>query len=169
MRMAYVVHILAGGLGLLSGYVALYATKGAPLHRKAGTVFVFAMLTASVTGLLMAVVRGVAPAINIPAALLTACLVITALTTIRPPSAASRWLDLAAMPVSLAVGLTSLSFGLEAIAAVELYLRQRGPMVWWDVRLLTRCGGEHAPAGSERRYRSPSRTGRSPTGTPPPA
>ena len=66
MRMILLVHILAGGLGLLSGYVALSATKGAPLHRKIGMLFVCVMLTMSVTGLLISAVEGVAPAINIP-------------------------------------------------------------------------------------------------------
>jgi hypothetical protein len=32
--MTLLIHILAGGLGLVAGYVALSATKGAPLHRK---------------------------------------------------------------------------------------------------------------------------------------
>ena len=32
--MILLVHIVAGGLGLLSGYVALSAAKGATLHRK---------------------------------------------------------------------------------------------------------------------------------------
>ena len=31
------VHILGGALALVFGYVALYATKGATLHRKSGT------------------------------------------------------------------------------------------------------------------------------------
>jgi hypothetical protein len=31
--MTYVVHILAGGLRLVFGYVALYAAKGAPSAR----------------------------------------------------------------------------------------------------------------------------------------
>lgn len=86
MRMTYVVHILAGSLGLISGYVALSAAKGATLHRKSGTVFVYAMLTMCFFGTLIAAVRGVWVAVNIPAALLTAYLVITALTTVRPPS-----------------------------------------------------------------------------------
>ena len=33
MRLILLVHILAGGLGLITGYVALYAAKGASLHR----------------------------------------------------------------------------------------------------------------------------------------
>jgi len=43
----------AGGLGLLSGYAALSVTKGAALHRKIGMLFVCAMLTLAVTGMLI--------------------------------------------------------------------------------------------------------------------
>jgi hypothetical protein len=40
MRMIYFVHILAGGAGLLAGYVALYAAKGVTLHRRSGMLFI---------------------------------------------------------------------------------------------------------------------------------
>ena len=116
MKMTLVVHILAGALGLVLGAVALSATKGARLHRKSGILFVYVMLTMSVSGVMMASLRGVAPAVNIPAGLLTAYLVITALTTLRPRSAGSRLLDLGAMLVAFGVGLTSLALGLEALA-----------------------------------------------------
>ena len=43
--MTLLVHILAGGLALVFGYVALYAAKGATLHRKSGMLSVYAMLT----------------------------------------------------------------------------------------------------------------------------
>ena len=46
-------HILAGVLALVFGYVALYATKGATLHRKSGMLFVYAMVTMSLSGALM--------------------------------------------------------------------------------------------------------------------
>jgi hypothetical protein len=88
---AVAVHIIAGGLGIVFGFVALYAAKGARLHRKSGTLFVYAMLTMSVLGAAMAAVWGRAPASNVPVGLLTAYLVMTALTTVRPPSAGSRW------------------------------------------------------------------------------
>ena len=115
--MTYVVHIVAGSLSLLFGYIALYAVKGTRLHRKAGMGFVFAMLTMGVAGLTIAVVRGVAPAVNVPAALLTSYLVVTALATVRPPAAAvSRWLNVGAMLVALAVGVASLTFAFEAFA-----------------------------------------------------
>lgn len=117
MGAMYAVHIIAGSLGLLSGYTALYATKGAPLHRRSGMVFVWTMLTMAFAGLLMAALRGVAVVINIPAAVLTAYLVITALLTVQPRPAVQRWLDPALMLVALAVGLVMLAFGLEAIAS----------------------------------------------------
>ena len=48
--MTLLVHFLAGGLGLVFGYVALSAAKGAPLHRKSGMLFVYAMLTRRSSG-----------------------------------------------------------------------------------------------------------------------
>jgi uncharacterized membrane protein len=116
VRITLVIHIIAGGLGIVSGFLALYATKGATLHRRSGLVFFYAMLTTGLAGITIAAVRDVAPAINIPAGLLTSYLVITALMTVRPPMAASRWLQPALMLVALAVGFTSLSFGFEAVA-----------------------------------------------------
>ena len=116
MRMTLIVHIIAGSLGLVSGFVALYASKGAPLHRKAGMVFVCVMLTMSFTGLMIAAVRGVAPALNIPIALLTAYLVITSLTTMRPPAADSQWPTIVLLLVAIGVGLTNLTFGFQAVA-----------------------------------------------------
>jgi hypothetical protein len=114
--MTLLVHIVAGALGLVLGVLALSATKGATLHRKSGILFVYAMLTMSVSGVMMAPLRGVAPAVNIPAGLLTAYLVTTALTALRPRTARSRLLDLGAMLVAFGVGLTSLALGLEALA-----------------------------------------------------
>lgn len=110
MRMTYLVHIAAGTLGLLSGYLALYASKGAPLHRRAGMVFVYTMLTMCAFGMLISIVKGVAPEINIPAAMLTAYLVITALTTVQTPG---TWLSaLGARPVALGLLLTAVSLAL---------------------------------------------------------
>ena len=52
------VHILAGTLALVFGYIALSATKGATLHRRSGIFFVAAMVTLSLTGALIAVLNG---------------------------------------------------------------------------------------------------------------
>jgi uncharacterized membrane protein len=114
--MTYVVHIVAGSLALVFGYVALYAPKGSPLHRKSGMVFVYAMLIMALFGVTIAAVRDVAAALNVPVGMLTAYLVITSLTTVRPPAAGSRWLDIGAMLLGLAVTLTFLTFGFQALA-----------------------------------------------------
>jgi uncharacterized membrane protein len=114
--MTLLVHIVAGGLGLVSGYVALSVAKGARLHRQSGMLFVYAMLTMCVAGSTIAAVWSRAPGINLPAALLTAYLVITALITVRPPIAGERWLNPALMLVALGVGVVTLTFGFEAIA-----------------------------------------------------
>jgi uncharacterized membrane protein len=110
MRLIYVVHIVAGSLGLLSGYTALYSAKGAVLHRKSGMVFVYAMLTMAVAGTTISAIRNVAPLINIPAGLLTSYLVITSLITVRPLPFGTRSLSVTLMLLALAVGLTDLTF-----------------------------------------------------------
>ena len=114
--MTLFLHFLAGGSAFVLGMVALSATKGSGLHRTSGIWFVYAMLVMSAAGVMMASLRGVAPAVNIPAGLLTAYFVVTGLTTLGPRSARSRFLDLAAMIVAFGVGLASLALGLQALA-----------------------------------------------------
>ena len=114
LRMTLVVHILAGGLGIVTGFVALYASKGARLHRKSGLLFVYVMLVLAGTGAWIAASRG--GEASVIAGVLTAYLVFTALTTVRPPTPHSRRLNLVAMVVALAIGLASATLGFEAIA-----------------------------------------------------
>lgn len=107
------VHILAGSLGIVTGFVALYASKGGPIHRRIGMAFVVSMLTMTMTGIFVAAVRGAAPALNIAAGLITAYLVTTGLTTVRP---GPTWLLRACMVLAFLVGVVELVFGFEAIA-----------------------------------------------------
>jgi hypothetical protein len=83
------------------------AVQGSTLHRQGGLLFVYVMVTSAIFGMVMAVGRDVAPAINVPAGLLTAYLVITSLATVRPPTAGSQWLNLGALLVTSAVALSS--------------------------------------------------------------
>lgn len=101
------LHVVAGTIAILSGLVGLYALKGATLHRKSGRVFVSAMLVMSLTGAVIAVGRAGA-AVNIPAGLVTAYLVITALATVRPRSAGVRRLERGAMIAAFVLGVGSL-------------------------------------------------------------
>ncbi len=100
-------HVIAGAIAIASGLVALYAFKGGTLHRKSGSIFAYAMLGMSLSGAVMAVGHAGA-AINIPAGLVTAYLVITSLATVRPPSSGSQRLDRAAMAAAFAIGAGSL-------------------------------------------------------------
>jgi uncharacterized membrane protein len=77
MKPILYVHIAAGILGLIAGYIALFVGKGSRLHRKAGQIFVGAMSVVSVLGFSEAVSRNVAPAVNVTAALLTTYLMVT--------------------------------------------------------------------------------------------
>jgi len=52
----FALHIGGGTLGLVSGTIAVFARKGAPLHRTAGTVFFVSMLVMAVTACYLAVV-----------------------------------------------------------------------------------------------------------------
>ena len=99
-------HIVAGVIGLVSGAAALSAAKGATLHRGSGKVFVYAMVAMASSGAAMALWDG--PDANAIGGLTAAYLVITALTTVRPVTPASRRLDLGATALGLAIGLTSL-------------------------------------------------------------
>ena len=116
MGITLVIHIAAGGVGLIAGYIALYATKGNQLHRRAGRVFVLAMLVMGLLGALVAAVIGVWRPINIPAGVLTAYLATTGLLTVRPPLPGKRWLDPALMLIALGIGLMCLTFGIQAVA-----------------------------------------------------
>ena len=93
------LHILGGLTGLTSGAVALSASKGGTLHRRSGTVFVYAMLVMSASG---AVIAG----------LLAFYLVVTALLTVRRRGRGLPWMDVAAMAFGLAVAILAFVFGM---------------------------------------------------------
>jgi uncharacterized membrane protein len=115
MELTLQAHALAAGLGLVFGSVALYAAKGAMLHRKSGMLFVYAALTMSLTGAAIAAFSGNAG--SVIAGLLTAYLVITALITVRPPTAGLRRLEVGAMLIVLALGVTCVTLGFAALAS----------------------------------------------------
>jgi len=112
LSMMDLLHIVAGSTALASGAVALYALKGAMLHRKSGMLFVLAMLVMSASGAVMAVLKP--EMLSVIAGVLTFYLVITALLTVRRP-AGSRWIDFGAMLVALTIGIAGIYFGFEAL------------------------------------------------------
>lgn len=117
MKLVYLIHVLAGTLGLVTGYTALYASKGSSAHRKIGMTFVYTMLTMCVFGMVIAIARGVAPEVNIPAAMITAYLIITAVTTVRGGFAGDRALHVALMLAALGIGIADARFAVEAFSS----------------------------------------------------
>lgn len=108
------LHILAGSVGLVSGAVALYASKGGKLHRKSGMLFVYAMLVMSGSAAVLALTLKPNGA-NVLQGVLTFYLVVTGLLTVRRRPASFHWIDLAAMLVALAVGIAHMTFAFEAL------------------------------------------------------
>jgi uncharacterized membrane protein len=100
-------HVVAGTIAIVAGFLALYSVKGLKLHRKSGMVFVVAMLVMSISGTVMAFGHP-GTALNVPAGLVTAYLVITSLATVRPRTAQSLRVDRIAMMAAFAIGAGAL-------------------------------------------------------------
>lgn len=92
----------------MSGYVALFSRKGVARHRRAGQLFVGAMLAMAAFALLDMAVTVEVPRINVVAATLTAYLVVTGLTAVRPPARGAWPLHLAGLLIATAIGAWSL-------------------------------------------------------------
>jgi len=105
------IHVVAGTIGIVAGFVALYSIKGLRLHRKSGMVFVCVMLVMSLSGTVMAFWHP-GTALNVPAGLVTAYLVITGLATVRRPADGSHRLDRAAMIAAFAIAAGALAVAL---------------------------------------------------------
>jgi hypothetical protein len=106
------LHIVAGTLGMLSGFVAAFLRKGSRRHGIAGNVFVVSMMILSSSGVYLAVVKS-QPG-NILGGTLTFYLVATAWMTARRKDGELGIFDWAALLVVLAVAACQLTFGLEA-------------------------------------------------------
>lgn len=133
------LHVIGGVIAIVSGFVALYALKGARLHRKSGTLFVYAMLVMSLSGAVMALGRAGA-VMNIPAGLVTAYLVITSLLTVHPPSASSRRAERVAMLAGFALGLASIGSAL--VTAGRGNMRLAFPLLLFGVLALSAGDGD---------------------------
>src|SRR5918995_1021295 len=102
------IHVVAGGLALILGAVALLALKGAKLHRRSGQLFVYAMLVMGITASVLG---------NIGGGLMSAYFVVTALTTVRPVTAWTRWVNAGALAVVVVLALGSMDKGFRAFAS----------------------------------------------------
>src|ERR1700742_2119425 len=117
MRLDLAVHIAAGTVGIVVGFTALYSRKGGATHRASGTAFVYAMLVMTALGAVMAGIYNKAPATNIPVAILTAYLVVTGLTTVKPLGGSSRVVDGIMLGIVTAIAIVLAGLGLRAMTS----------------------------------------------------
>src|ERR1700678_3236790 len=151
-----VLHIAAGTLGMLSGFVAVFLLKGSRRHGIAGNVFVVSMLSMAAAGVYLAFMKS-QPG-NILGGTLTFYLVATAWMTARRKEQETTVFDWVALLVVLAVGVIEVTCGLEAAKSptVMKYVYPPGPYlimgsvallaVVGDIRMLVR----HGISGTQR-------------------
>lgn len=99
------IHVAAGGLALLLGALALLVKKGGTIHRRSGLLFVYAMLVMGISAAILG---------NVGGGLTTAYFVVTALTTVRPVSAWTRGINLAALMIVVGLALLNILGGVKA-------------------------------------------------------
>ncbi|MDP9206707.1 MAG: hypothetical protein M3P12_14875 [Gemmatimonadota bacterium] len=107
------LHIIAGSIAIIAGFIAVFVFKGGRLHRKSGMIFVYSMLVLSLTGAVIAAVRN-QPG-SVIGGLLAFYMVTTALLTVRRRDPQFHWTDGAAMLLGIAVGVWSIRFGFVAL------------------------------------------------------
>ena len=103
------IHIAAGLLALIAGALAMLARKGGGLHRRAGLVFVAAMLGMSASGAVLALLKP--EWLSLSAGLLTFYLVATGWLAVLRPVAQSRRLLQALMCLALLTGVLAWTAG----------------------------------------------------------
>lgn len=92
-------HVVTGVVALGAGLVAIAARKGGKWHRRAGLVFVYTMIAVGLTAVGIGVYEGKEDVIG---GALTAYLVFTAWTTVKPLPGAGRGVDIALMTLAFA-------------------------------------------------------------------
>jgi len=122
------VHIFTGLLAVSAGAIALAVSKGGPLHRRAGTAFVWTMLVMAGLGAGLAVLRSLeATAVALAhkfqgdslGGFLSLYFVVTGLLTVRPSTGPTRGLEALATAGALVLVGVEFLWGFEALASVS--------------------------------------------------
>lgn len=110
------VHVGAGALAIVLGAVALTVKKGGTIHRRSGLLFVGAMLVMGISASILGFRKSPADG-NVAAGFMTAYFVGTALTTVRPASAWTHRVDVAALVIASGLALSSIVRGGRAFSS----------------------------------------------------
>lgn len=105
-------HVAMGLVAFAAGFIALGARKGSPWHRRSGTVFACAMIATGLTAAGIAAYEGKPTVVG---GALTAYLVFTAYTTVKPLPGVTRRGDVALMILALTLAAAEYRFALTAL------------------------------------------------------
>ena len=108
------IHVLAAAVAMVSGYLAMVLRKGSGLHGAAGTVFAVSMLTATSAGAIVAIFLN-PNAGNTMGSILPFYLAATAWIAAKRRSGKPGLIDRIGLLYALAVGITGMSWGAEAV------------------------------------------------------
>ena len=108
------IHIAAGGLAIVLGGAALGAKKGGAIHRRSGLLFVGAMLVLGTSAAVLGFRKNGLGDSNVFGGLMTVYFVSTALTTVRPVSRWTRYVNIAALPVAVVLAIFDVMGGVKA-------------------------------------------------------
>jgi hypothetical protein len=147
---ALALHIGAGALGIASGYAAILAPKGGPLHRRAGAVFAAAMVAMGAVAILLAIWIGQRG--NVAAGALAAYLVVTGWAAVRRPAGRTGRFETVGFALAATITVLNMLWALEARTAPGRLLDgyPAGPyfglaslaalFAWGDLRMLRKGG-----------------------------
>ncbi len=107
------VHVVAGGLAIVLGAVALSVKKGGTIHRRSGLLFVYAMLVMGTSASILEYLK-TPNWTNVCVTLMTAYFVVTALLTVRPVSSWTGRIHVAALSVAAGLALVDILGGVKA-------------------------------------------------------
>jgi hypothetical protein len=150
-----VIHIVSGTMGVLSGFVAVFLRKGSRQHALSGNVFVISMLSLAASGTILAIMKS--QVTNVLGGVLTFYLVSTAWATARRRGMGTGILDWMALLFALAVGITQVTLGMQAVQSQTGLRLGYPPGVYFfmgsvvllaalgDIRMLVRGGISGTP------------------------
>ena len=123
---AFAMHIGSGTIALFAGIVALSSAKGGTLHRRAGTIFVIAMLTMAVFADYLALVRpDQLP--NLLVGTFTFYLIVTAWITVSRPEGEHGLIEKAAFAVILCLFLPFALLSFQLATGMTPFLKSANP------------------------------------------
>lgn len=135
-----IAHIAGGSIGIVTGYTAVLAAKGEKLHRRAGTIFVAAMLVAMSVAVYLAVsLRDVLPGQipNIAAGTLGFYLVLSGYITVKRKEGTIGLFERVSFLIPLALGGLFLVWGLAAVNSPKHAFNGYGPPLFFIFGLLS--------------------------------